>query len=447
MAQYMQKVLNYICPLINYREDLSCDGDLLYEVSLRNLSLLKEFKDVEHVDDYGRSQISRQTLQILCACRDGPQTIMHNQFCVDDRIATFSCQLRLTRSVQFPFCPVQVHVRVEYRNCISINPQLNPRSMYRDEFLESVKATHLILRIQPDISCFNLSLFIPIATFTFDHIVLLQLLKREPALNDVIEASCDNLAVLEHYITSLVNMLRLENTDDGPKYSLVGAFLEPTFTSLPWPRDVEQQLSTYAAIDDEIEEETMQNLPVDKSPCCEEVDETFHSAPATAIVENLQNCEGHANEVDHFLLQTGSKDILLCPFHLVDDCKCYQCDLTIRGTPLVMFIDFGSVVMDWSSEESFRNCWVDTEEVYLSVVDITGGKAHCWQDDHYLRGKISILPLKRNILDSIIEEFAWSFEEFSTKFVPDLKHFVATLSNHLDLFKSESHNLLKLSAK
>jgi hypothetical protein len=460
MAQFMQKVLSYICPLIKYREDLSCQGDLLYDVKIRNISQEKEFREVEHVDDLGRSLISRQTVQILCKLQSVAPVVDNNEFCIDDRIATFQCRLRLTRSTLLPFCPVQVHVRIEYRNCTSTNPHLEQRCMYREEFLESVKATHLILRIQPDVASLNLSTIIPIATFTFDKLVLKQLLKQEPELHAIIEESCENLAILEHYITRLINMLRLENTEDGPKYSLVGAFSEPTFTSLPWPQDVENQLSEYAHIEEEkpfppppiigVTSDTVVNPP---EPIALEL---LCQSPPVSDEGNLQLVEESVhvsiNAVAEINEDSGSTSIQLesfvCPFHMVDDCQCYQCNLELRGTPLRMFVDFGPILIDWSSEQSFRNSWDEVEELYVSVVDVSGGRPQYWLDRHYIKGKVCILGIKKVVLDSIIEEFVWSFDDTPSSNGQQLfPIFISVLKNHLDLFKSEAHQLLKLSAK
>jgi hypothetical protein len=60
----MQRFLSFFCPLIKYQVDIFNNGDLLYDVHLRDLSKL--FKGTESVDEYGRSRPSKGTYQIIC---------------------------------------------------------------------------------------------------------------------------------------------------------------------------------------------------------------------------------------------------------------------------------------------------------------------------------------------------------------------------------------------
>lgn len=66
----MQRMLICLCPLVKPRADFQ--SDLIYDATVRDFALMNQ-KNSEKVDEYGRSCVARQTLQIVCRCTDRAQ--------------------------------------------------------------------------------------------------------------------------------------------------------------------------------------------------------------------------------------------------------------------------------------------------------------------------------------------------------------------------------------
>lgn len=385
----------------------------------------------------------------------------HVSFCFDDRIATFSGTVRLARSALLPFCPVLVHVRVQHRRAPFNLQHAEEMSMLRDEFIQCNRATHLLLLIQPELRDISLSQPVPSASFTFDASTLHQLLKEEPDLHEIIERSCESLDVLERYIVRLLNLLRLEQTDQGIRYSLVGAFADPPFISCPWPPDVERELSRYADIDDEDvpvppavlipEEDEHIIIPNDhdnEDAAVEEVnEESAESQEESSIIIEQSQFYTLATEMEHEEVVEEpcerNQNIFFCPLHEEQNCPCYQADATVRGTSVRVFIDLSTLNINF--DESKEVAMEELEELFVAVVDISSGKEGLWSGNTYTRGKTAMTTLRGPTLRSLVEDFCMHNKSDQSQCSEDL--FAKMLIEHLDLFKSEANKFLKLSVK
>lgn len=352
-----------------------------------------------------------------------------------------------------------MHVQVEYRNSAIINRAALKHKITREDFAKLNEATHLILRIQPDVQNLLLSESIPYAHFTFDNTVLNLMLKGEKSLHEVVELSTENLEHLENYVTRVTNMLRLDYTDQGMKYSLVGAFAEPCFTSIPWPEDIEEQLSKYADLDvveshpfiEASIPSAVSSSPVPPTPPSEivneeepeTVEEPIHVVdevivPAPVPVEVVPTAEVEDTEPEYMISEP-------CPFHGSLGCHCRSSSTFLRGTKIMLYADIG----ESNTKETFSNSLKNIEEngeLFIAAVDTTGDQESYFKDDCYVKGKVSIVTMKNPGLTAFISECGAALS-MGASIDDHANLFMEKLVERLDLFKSEAHQLMKLSIK
>ena len=128
-----------------------------------------------------------------------------------------------------------------------IDPRLTERHKKVQFFAASQRITHVVLSITP--SAIHCAEIVPPAELSFD-LASLQHLLRDRAPKDIDDMVREGKpSVLFQFATHVARLVRLEYTNGGLKYAIVGAFSEPPHETCGWPLDVPSYLD-----DDDLED-------------------------------------------------------------------------------------------------------------------------------------------------------------------------------------------------
>ena len=128
-----------------------------------------------------------------------------------------------------------------------IDPRLTERHRKVQFFAASQRITHVVLSITP--SAIHSCEIVPPAELSFD-LASLQHLLRDHAPKDIDDMVREGKpSVLFQFATHVARLVRLEYTNGGLKYAVVGAFSEPPHETCGWPLDAPSYLD-----DDDLED-------------------------------------------------------------------------------------------------------------------------------------------------------------------------------------------------
>lgn len=162
------------------------------------------------------------------------------QIYFDKNCARFSCRVFLNKSANYNYIEMPVNVRLEYQNMCHMNIE-HIKVYNKKDLLASEQPTHVILTMDTASIPELYEATIPGGELIFSTDSISYLLKEEKTLDSImIEALEDkNSQSLEDFVSRLVGLIRLENSDVGMQYSVIGSFSEPEITRVPWEEEFE----------------------------------------------------------------------------------------------------------------------------------------------------------------------------------------------------------------
>lgn len=254
-----------------------------------------------------------------------------------------------------------------------IDPRLIEQNRRINRFQASQQVTHIVLHITP--TAVALDNIIPPAEFTYDLHSIKLLFPHQPVVDINELLSEGNKVELKKLGKKLANLIRLEYTAEGVKYSMIGALSEPVLTSFPWPgdevvimsdseeeeqhqEDIEVQLEVEVA-----EEEKVIGEPViDKLEEDELIEESEDIEEEVTVVEEAKEEEVELPQPPPTTTNTttppsSSDRDWKCPFHsdstappsstteastgttteATSHCQCIRREVTLKGSELWIF--------------------------------------------------------------------------------------------------------------
>jgi hypothetical protein len=248
-----------------------------------------------------------------------------------------------------------------------VDPRVAEKERRLGVFAASQRVTHAVLYIAPTSA--SLEDIIPPAELTFElSTVQTLLLKDAPPSWDEILAE-GKKPLLQKLGRKLASLVRLEYTNEGIKYSIIGAFAEPAYISCSWPQD----LSEYA---DDNEEEGDEELlrgasasvralppePLEPEVLLASLEEpemyvepevigwstpvpdenTEASTPGQLTNQNSAVFPDSSEPEESAKLVVSRNSVLrwVCPFHAMQTtkCACVRKPLSLKGSDLWVFV-------------------------------------------------------------------------------------------------------------
>ena len=255
-----------------------------------------------------------------------------------------------------------------------IDPRLIEQNRRINRFQASQQVTHIVLHITP--TAVALDNIIPPAEFTYDLHSIKLLFPHQPVVDINELLSEGNKVELKKLGKKLANLIRLEYTAEGVKYSMIGALSEPVLTSFPWPgdevvimsdseeeeehdqEDVEVQLEVEVAEEEE-EEKVIEEPVIDKLEEEDELIEESEDLEEVVVIEAKEEELPPPPTTTNTSTPPSSTDRdWKCPFHsdstappsstteastettteaTTSHCQCIRREVTLKGSDLWIY--------------------------------------------------------------------------------------------------------------
>jgi hypothetical protein len=275
-----------------------------------------------------------------------------------------------------------------------VDPRILERQRRIERFTSSQEVTHIVLTLTP--VAVSLDEVVPPAELAFDVACAKVLLQRHaPASWDEILAD-GKKSVLLKAARRLCSLVRLEYSDSGLQYSVIGAFAEPAYTSCAWPHDAPEYLNEDL---DDLEEE-LEGSPLHlssfqtpmrfDSPVLMDalnLIPSFQDAPASGWSEvpsahttepptpSVLTRQSTAVFADASAKLPPTPSRWKCPFHPAQSaCSCLRQPVTLKGSELWVF---ASALSAPSRPVGTENEVSVPEDVSLSECGCISYAVHC----------------------------------------------------------------------
>lgn len=294
-----------------------------------------------------------------------------------------------------------------------VDPRFAERQRRIERFSSSQRVTHVVLIVTP--TAVSLEDIIAPAEFAFDLASLKVLLQRGASTSwDELLADGKKSTIIK-LAKKLCNLIRLEYSDRGLQYSVIGAFSDPSYTSCAWPHDAPEYLNEDLE-DLELEEGAI-GVPLqlsglvsparDDTPALlagldlgtEESAQGWSDTPSPTVEPSEPSSPVAVTRQDSLLPVSSdpSPEHWACPFHptsgSIQTCLCVRQQATLRGSELWVFANaIGPPVPAATGAErviavpvyvSLSDCSAllctvcSAGEVQLRVFDLTDETLHC----------------------------------------------------------------------
>jgi len=143
-----------------------------------------------------------------------------------------------------------------------VDPRVADRNRKLHFFAASQRITHAVLNITP--TAVSATDVVPPAELSFDLHSMRHLMRDNAPISFDEMVADGKKRVLHNFATHLASLVRLEYTNEGVKYTVVGAFSEPPHETCGWPLDVPSFMNE--DLDDLLLEEETANVEAVEIP-------------------------------------------------------------------------------------------------------------------------------------------------------------------------------------